>query len=92
MTQRILGSLEAQALFQSEVVKQGGAGYLPEPTPEFLQKLERALAGSVGAATAHAMMGKIMGGLAVSVQDLMAVADETAQMLEYSSRLEMKSD
>ena len=92
MAQRILGSLEAQALFQSEVVKQGGAGYLPEPTPEFLQKLERALAGSVGAATAHAMMGKIMGGLAVSVQDLMAVADETAQMLEYSSRLEMKSD
>ncbi len=40
----------------------------------------------------HTMMEKIMGGFAVSVQDLMAVADETAQMFEYSNRFEMQSD
>lgn len=92
MSQRILGSPEAQALFQREAVRQGLIGYLPEPTPGFLQVLERELSGSVGAATAHAMIAQIVGGASVSVQDLMAVADETAQMMEYSSQLEAKSD
>ena len=42
-------------------------------------------------ATAHAMVGQIVGGAMVSVEDLMAVADETAQMMEYSARLEAQS-
>ncbi|MEM6897087.1 MAG: ATP-binding protein, partial [Pseudomonadota bacterium] len=92
MAQRILGGTEAQRLFQSEAAAQGKAGYLPDPTPEFLVLLERELAGSVGAATAHAMMGQIVGRVSVTVEDLMAVADETAQMMEYSSQLEAKSN
>ncbi|WP_373051119.1 ATP-binding protein, partial [Thalassovita aquimarina] len=91
MAQRILGPDEAQALFQRAAVDQGLVGYLPEPTPEFLQSLERELSGSVGAATAHAMVSQIMGRATVSVEDLLAVADETAQMMEYSSQLEAKS-
>ncbi|NIZ09975.1 ATP-binding protein [Pseudooceanicola sp. HF7] len=91
MSQRLLGATQAQALFQSEAARQGVAGYLPEPTAEFLQHLERELSGSVGAATAHAMVAQIVGGAAVSVEDLMAVADETAQIMEYSSQLEAKS-
>ena len=91
MSQRILGAIDARALFEQEAELQGGHGYLPEPTPEFLDRLERRLAGSVGAATAHAMIGQIVGGSAVSVQDLLAVADESAQMLEYSSQLEAQS-
>jgi len=91
MSQRILGAGEAQALFQGQARAQGKAGYLPDTTPEFVETLERELAGSVGAATAHAMVGQITGGAAVSVEDLMAVADETAQMMEYSSQLEAKS-
>ncbi len=91
MAQRILGAKDTQALFQREAQKQGLAGYLPEPTPDFLQRLERELSGSVGAATAHAMVAQIMGRATVSVEDLMAVADETAQMMEYSSQLEAKS-
>ncbi len=91
MSQRILGSKEAQALFQAEARSQGRGGYLPDVTPDFIERLERELTGSVGAATAHAMLGQIVGGSSVSVQDLMAVADETAQMLEYSNRLEAKS-
>ena len=66
-------------------------GHLPEPTPAFIDALERELAASVGAATAHAMVSQIVGGSAISVQDLLAVADESAQMLEYSSQLEQKS-
>ena len=92
MSQRILGAPQAQALFQRAAQGQGKAGYLPDTTPDFVEILERELAGSVGAATAHAMVGQITGGAAVSVEDLMAVADETAQMLEYSSQLKAKSD
>lgn len=91
MSQRILGAQDALTLFAREAELQGGHGYLPEPTPEFLNRLERKLAGSVGAATAHAMVGQIVGGSAVSVQDLMAVADESAQLLEYSNKLEAQS-
>ena len=92
MAQRILGAAEAQVLFQQAATRQGLAGFLPDPTPDFLQDLERRLAGSVGAATAHAMVGQIVGGAGVSVEDLMAVADETAQIMEYSSQLEAKSE
>ncbi len=91
MTQRILGASEAQAFFASSARAQGVSGYLPEPSPDFLNQLERELAGSVGGATAHAMVSQIVGRATVSVEDLMAVADETAQIMEYSSRLEAKS-
>ncbi|PTX56260.1 Na+/proline symporter [Litoreibacter ponti] len=91
MAQRLLGTGEAQALFQQAAVQQGKTGYLPDPTPDFVALLERKLAGSVGAATAHAMIAQINGQASVSVQDLLAVADESAQMLEYSSKLEAQS-
>ena len=91
MTQRILGIGPAQAFFQAEAEHQGGRSHLPEPTPGFLNRLERELSGSVGAATAHAMIGQIVGGASISVEDLLAVADESAQLLEYSSQLEVKS-
>ena len=91
MAQRIMGASEAQALFAKAARRQGLSGYLPEPSPDFLQELERELAGSVGGATAHAMVSQIVGGATVSVEDLMAVADETAQIMEYSNQLEAKS-
>ncbi len=91
MAQRILGTGRAGRLFQQAAREQGREGDLPEPTPDFLERLERELAGSVGAATAHAMVAQIAGGASVSVRDLLAVADETAQIMEYSSQLEQKS-
>lgn len=91
MAQRILGTGRAGRLFQEAANAQGRATRLPDPDPDFLKMLERELAGSVGAATAHAMVYQITGGTTVSVQDLLAVADETAQMMEYSSQLERQS-
>lgn len=91
MTQRLLGSGEAQQLFEKAAQDQGKSSGVPDPTPDFVNLLERELAGSVGAATAHAMIGQINGQASISVQDLLAVADESAQMLEYSSQLEEKS-
>jgi Na+/proline symporter/nitrogen-specific signal transduction histidine kinase len=92
MAQRILGAAAAQALFAAEAVRQGRGGYLPDPTPAFLERLERELAGSVGAATARAMLGQIVRGGGVLAEDLMRVADEAAHIMEYSARLETKSE
>ncbi|WP_444460471.1 ATP-binding protein [Rhodobacter capsulatus] len=91
MAQRILGAEEAQLFFQAQAAAQGKRGFLPDPTPDFLAALERQLAGSVGAATAHAMISQLTGGAAVSVQDLLAVANEAAEIKEYSAQLEAKS-
>ncbi|WP_299030682.1 ATP-binding protein [uncultured Sulfitobacter sp.] len=91
MAQRILGAREAQMFFRQHALEQGRVDAPPAPTPQFVQALERELAASVGAATANAMIGQIIGGQAISVQELLAVADESAQILEYSSQLEAKS-
>ncbi|EPX80156.1 ATP-binding protein [Litoreibacter arenae] len=91
MAQRLLGGREAQTLFQREATRQGKTGYLPDPTPDFIALLELELAGSVGGATAHAMIAQINGQASITVRDLLAVADESAQMLEYSSQLEAQS-
>jgi signal transduction histidine kinase len=88
MAQRILGDEAALSFFEAETSGQGKAGYLPDLTPGFLAALERRLAGSVGAATAHAMISQLFGRATVTVEDLMAVANETAQIMEYSARLE----
>ncbi|MCC0075385.1 MAG: sodium:solute symporter [Rhodobacter sp.] len=92
MSQRLLGEAEAQGFFAAEAGAQGKTGFLPDPTPDFLDRLERELAGSVGAATAHAMIAQIVGGRLVTVDDLMAVASETAQIMEHSAQLEAKSE
>ncbi|MDT8853656.1 sensor histidine kinase [Paracoccaceae bacterium Fryx2] len=88
MAQRIMGEETALAFFEAGARAQGKEGYLPDPSPGFIAGLERRLAGSVGAATAHAMISQLAGRAAVSVEDLMAVANETAQIMEYSARLE----
>lgn len=90
MAQEIMGSDQAQAWFQAQAEQQGKQGYLPDTTPDFIGRLERELSGLVGTATAHAMIGQILGGTTVSVDDLLAVADETQQMLEQTSQLEAK--
>ena len=92
MAQRILGAGAAQEFFQAEAARQGKEGFLPETTPEFISRLERQLAGSVGAATAHAMIAQISEGATVSVQDLIAVAGEALEIKEYSAQLEAKSE
>ena len=92
MSQRILGEDAALALFQAAAKAQGKGGYLPETTPEFLGALEGRLSGSVGAATAHAMLSQLVGRATVTVEELMAVASESAQIMEYSAQLESKQE
>ncbi len=91
LAQRILGE-EALSFFEAGARAQGKDGYLPDITPAFLADLERRLAGSVGAATAHAMISQLFGQATVTVEDLMAVATEAAQIMEYSTRLEQNQE
>jgi Na+/proline symporter/signal transduction histidine kinase len=90
MAQRILGEETALSLFQAAARDQGKEGFLPDPTPAFLDQFEARLSSSVGAATAHAMISQLVGRATVTVEDLMAVASESAQLLEYSAQLEAR--
>ena len=62
-----------------------------EPSPEFIGRLERELAGSIGAASAHVMLSKVVSGSDVSLEEMMQMADETQQVIEYSQELEKTS-
>jgi Na+/proline symporter/signal transduction histidine kinase len=88
LAQRILGEEDAQHLFETEAKAQGRGGYLPDPTPEVIGRIERRLAGSIGAAAAHAMIADLTGRATVTVDDLMAMANETAAIIENQTRLE----
>ncbi|MEO1689450.1 MAG: sodium:solute symporter, partial [Pseudomonadota bacterium] len=90
LAQRILGADAARVLFREAALEQGRDG-LPAPTDRFVQRLERELAGSVGSASAHAMVTQAAGGETISLSELMRIADETAQLLEYSAEVERKS-
>jgi Na+/proline symporter/signal transduction histidine kinase len=91
LAQRILGRKDADALFNKFSQKQGRPNGLPELNMELMQTLEREFAGSVGAATAHSMITQAVGNQPITVEDLIAVADETVQVIEYSERLEEQS-
>lgn len=91
MAQRLLGAGEARRFFQEEAARQGRADGEPLADAAFLERLERKLAGSVGAATAHAMLTQITRAHGLSVEDMMRVADEAAQIMEQSAELRAKS-
>ena len=88
MARRVWGPDEALRFFRAEAAAQGKSGYLPDPTPDFLTRLERRLAGAIGAATAHAMIDRVAGGVALTVADLMQVASEARRAKEETRRLE----
>lgn len=91
LAQRILGADEAGRLFQDI----GAPGPAPAGTAKaddaFISQLERKLAGSVGAASARAMISQVVTGETISLDELMQIADETQRIREYSERLERKS-
>ncbi len=57
----------------------------------FITRLERKLAGSIGAASAHAMISQVVTGETISLDALMKIADETQRVREYSRQIEQKS-
>ncbi|MTH36421.1 sodium:solute symporter [Paracoccus limosus] len=84
---RLWGSEQALQVFGSAAADQGKSGYLPDLTPRFLADLEREMAGTVGAATASALMGRVAGRGGVTVADLMEVAGEVSEARADNQRL-----
>ena len=92
VAERILGAEEASALFREAARAQGAQGAeLSVADNAFITQLERKLAASVGAASAHAMISQVVTGETISLDQLMTIADEAQQVREYSRRLEEKS-
>jgi Na+/proline symporter/nitrogen-specific signal transduction histidine kinase len=91
LAQRILGTTPARRLFDEMVRTQGGTSGLPMPTEAVIARLERELAGSVGAASAHAMVARIASDRTVGMTELIDIADETQQLIETSRQLSEKS-
>jgi len=52
---------------------------------------ERLLAGAIGAASARVMVGSVMKGEVVGLEEVMQILDETSHVIEYSRQLEQKS-
>lgn len=89
VAQRVLGHDRATHLFQSAGAEAGDDQ--SEPTAAFIDRLERELAGSIGAASAHVMLSKVVSGDSVSLEEVLQMADETQQAIEYSQELERTS-
>src|SRR5690606_22179896 len=77
LAQRILGANEAHDLFRQAAREQGLAGATPIADDAFITQLERKLAGSVGAATARALVSEAVTVETISLDELMKIADET---------------
>lgn len=92
LSRRIWGGDEALHFFRAEAEKQGKSGFLPDVSAGFLSRLERRLAGSVGAATAHAMLAQFAGQRPTSMAELMAVAGEAQRAQERARQLKDDSD
>lgn len=91
LSQRILGREDASSLFRRAASQQGITSGLPKPTSDFIEELERQFSSVVGAATAHALFAQMTTDRYVSVSELVALADESAQVRAYSAQLEEKS-
>ncbi|RVU38239.1 sodium:solute symporter [Hwanghaeella grinnelliae] len=91
LAQRILGTEPARRLFDEMAAGQGTDAGLPHATDEVIARLERELAGSIGAASAHAMVTRIAGQESVGITELIDIADETQELIETSRQLAEKS-
>ena len=90
VAERVLGWSRARALFDSEGVPHRQTA--PQSvSADFIARLERELAGSIGSASAHILLTKAVAGDAISLEEMMQIADETQQAIEYSHALEVKS-
>ena len=92
LAQRIMGTIPARRLFDEMAATHGSINGLPYPTDMVISRLERELTGSIGAASAHAMVRGVTGQESISMIELMDIADETQKMMETYRQLSEKSD
>ncbi|MGD1925678.1 MAG: ATP-binding protein [Paracoccaceae bacterium] len=92
LAQRILGTEPARRLFDEIAARQGRPGNLPLPSQDMITRLEREVAGSIGGASAHAMISRLAGKAPLSMNELIDIADETSRLIETSRALSEKTE
>jgi len=91
LARRILGDGFARSLFDEMAAAQGRSGGLPDPTDAVIDRLERELSGSIGAASAHALVNRIADRQSLGMTELIDIADESQQMIEAAHEFAEKS-
>jgi len=89
---RFLGDAAAQRLFDEFARLRGVDGVAAiEADAQLVQFVERALAGAIGGASAHAMVASVVEEEPLDLDDVMRILDEASQLRAYSHALEEKS-
>jgi len=89
---RFVGEERAEKAFQQFADNQGVTlrpGQIADTA--WLDRAEKMLAGAVGSATARVMIGSVVKGGIVSLDEMYKILDETSQAIQYSRMLETKS-
>lgn len=74
-------------MFDELARDQGRSSGLPLPSDLVIARLERELAGSVGAVSAHALVSRIAGQESIGMTGLIDIANETHGLIETSRQL-----
>lgn len=91
LAERILGADETRRAFERAAHEQGLEHGPPIANDAFITQLERKLAGSIGAASARAMISEAVTLESIGLDELMQMADETRRAREHSRQLQEKS-
>ena len=92
LLQRFIGTERADRAFRDYAAEHGQRiGDMPEADADLIAFVERLLAGSVGAASARGMVASIAKGELLGFDEVMAILEETHQVIAHSRELEQKS-
>jgi signal transduction histidine kinase len=92
LLQRFIGTERADRAFRDYAAEHGQRiGDMPEADADLIAFVERLLAGSVGAASARGMVASIAKGELLGFDEVMAILEETHQVLAHSREIEQKS-
>ncbi len=87
---RFLGRQRADDAFNRYAQDHGG--HPLQADSHLIHYTERLLAGAIGSASARVMVSSIVMGEVLSIEEVMTILDESSQAIEYSRRLEQKSE
>lgn len=91
LSERMLGKKRSENLFKEHARSQGIQEVTPTVDPQLISKVELALAGTIGAASARVLVSGVVQGDAIELDEVIKILDETQQVVEYSQKLEEKS-
>ncbi len=90
LLRRFLGAARAEQAY-ALFLRERGAAQLPARDAELVRFAEIALAGAIGTASARAMVASVVDEEPLGPDEVLAILDETSQVIAYSRQLEHKS-